>query len=266
MLTTQSAPLLDQWRKRFGGRHRRNHSPRRLAAMGCLVHGPILEGLVELEKLLLVVLHDQPTGRGQYALRLAGYSGRRVPWGVRWGGAEQCRFVKNLLLQPVPGGPGLRLNTDSTDLLRLGLQLDRELDRHVHRPALSVRQQLRLPCLWAGFDPADVDTIAGDGPELVAYCRRTGRPAWQLLERIRREHFGLAIFPLAWVSHHWQQAVAVFADLERYPKRQVFPLNHAPTGLVGFQDAAQFDFAHSPFHTGGRRRSRRRTKPGLVSA
>ena len=53
--TLQPAPL-DQWRQRFGGRRRRNRRPRRLAAMGYLTHGPVVEGLVELEKLLLVVL------------------------------------------------------------------------------------------------------------------------------------------------------------------------------------------------------------------
>ena len=91
-------------------------------------------------------------------MRLAGFGGATVPWGVKWGGAEQCRFLKNLLLQPVPNGPGLRLSTASTDLLRLGLQLDRDLEKHVRHPSLPVRQQLRLPCLWAGFKPSDAAT------------------------------------------------------------------------------------------------------------
>jgi hypothetical protein len=108
--------------------------------------------------------------------------------------------------------------------------------------------------------------ISGDGPELEAYSRRTGRPAWRLLEEIRREYFGLSLCPLAWVSHCWKRAVAVVADIERFPKRQVFRIDHAPSDMIGFQDAAQFDFVHSPFHTGGRRRPRRRRGPALVSA
>ncbi len=244
--TLQPAPL-DRWRQRFGGRRRHNRRPRPLAALGYLAHGPVLEGLVELEKLLLVVLYDVPTGHGQHTVRLAGYSGARVPWGVQWGGSEQCRFLKNLLLQPVANGPGLRLSTTSTDLLHLGLQLDHELERHVRHPALPLRQQLRLPCLWAGFKPADAAAITGEGPELEAYSRRTGKSAERLLERIRREYFGLWLYPFPWLSHHWQQAVAVFADLQRFPKRQVFHLRQPSADLVGFQDVAQFDLLSSRF-------------------
>ena len=46
-------------------RRRRNRRPRRLAALGYLPQGPVLEGLIEIEKLLLVVLYDAPTGHGQ---------------------------------------------------------------------------------------------------------------------------------------------------------------------------------------------------------
>jgi hypothetical protein len=226
----------------------------------------VLEGLIELEKLLLVVLYDASTGRGQHAVRLAGYAGARVPWGVQWGGAEQCRFLKNLLLQPVANGPGLRLSTTSTELLHLGLRLDRELERHVRHPALPLRQQLRLPCLWAGFKHADADGITGDGPELEAYSRRTGKSADRLLEGIRREYFGLSLHPFPWVSHHWQQAVAVFADLTRFPRRQVFCLRQPAADLVGFQDAAQFDLRHSRFHSVAERHSRSQRKPVLVPA
>ena len=120
MIATLQPSPLDQWRQRFGGRRRRNRRPRPLAALGYLAHGPVIEGLIEVEKLLLIVLYDAPTGHGQHALRLAGYSGTRVPWGVKWGGAEQCRFLKNLLLQPVPNGPGLRLSTASTDSVAAG--------------------------------------------------------------------------------------------------------------------------------------------------
>jgi hypothetical protein len=266
MIATLQPSPLDQWRQRFGGRRRRNHRPRPLAALGYLAHGPVLGGLVEVEKLLLVVLYDAPNGRGQHAVRLAGFSGARVPWGVKWGGAEQCRFLKNLMLQPVPNGPGLRLNTASTDLLRLGLQLDRDLERHVRRPSLPVRQQFRLPCLWAGFKPADVPAITGDGPELEAYSSRTGKSAKRLLQGIRREYFGLLLYPFPWVSHHWQQAVAVLADLERFPQRQVFSLRHPPDDLIGFQSAAEFNLLHNRFCTGAKRRQRRQRRPVLVPA
>ena len=154
----------------------------------------MIEGLIELERLTIVILYDEPIRPGHHTLRLAGFSGVRVPWGVKGGGAERCRFLKNLLLQPVPNGPGLRLNTASTALLRLGLQLDRDLERHVRRPWLPVRQQPRLPCLWAGFKPADAAAITGDGPELEAYSRHTGKSANnRLLQGIRREYIGLSL-------------------------------------------------------------------------
>ena len=254
--TLQPAPL-EQWRHRFGGRRRRHRRPRPLAAMGYLTHGPVLEGLIEIEKLLMVVLYDAPAGHGRHTVRLAGYSGIPVPWGVQWGGAEQCRFLKNLLLQPVPHGPGLRISTASTDLLRLGLQLDRELDKHVRRSSLPVRQQLRLPCLWAGFKPADATDVTCAGPELEAYSQRAGKSAQQLFGKMRRDYFGLSLYPFPWVSHHWQQAVAVFADLERFPRRQVFSLQCLPDDLIGFQEAVEYDFAHSRFQRVGKRHARR---------
>ena len=74
--TLQPAPL-DQWRQRFGGRRRRNRRPRPLAGLGYLAHGPVVEGLVEIEKLLLVVLYDAP----------------RRPWAT-------CRAIGRVLRRP----------------------------------------------------------------------------------------------------------------------------------------------------------------------
>jgi len=196
---------------------------------------------------------------------LAGYGAAPVPWGVKWGGAEQCRFLKNLLLQPVDGGSGLRLNSTGDDLLRLAMQLDREVERRVRHPFLSVRRQLRLPCLWAGFKPADAKNLTGAGPELEAYSRRTGKPAERLLVGMRREYFGLALYPYSWVSHHWRRAAAVFADLQRFPRRQVFSLANPSEDLIGFQDAAEFDLVKSRFRTTDKRPPRSAQKPAAAT-
>jgi hypothetical protein len=75
-----------------------------------------------------------------------------------------------------------------------------------------------------------------------AYARRTASPPQRLLEHLRRDQFGLALYPLAWVSHLWEKAVAVFAELDGYPKRQVFRLDAASDGLAGFQGACEYDF------------------------
>jgi hypothetical protein len=206
--------------------------------MGYLVNGPVIDGLVEIENLTIVLLYDEQIRPGHCALRLAGYAGCRVPWGVRFGGPENCEFFKDLALQPVPAAQGYRLDVADTEILSLGLALERELDRHARQR--HVRQQVCLPKLWAGFRPADAANIVGDGPELMAYAARTGRQPQHLLEHLRRDCFGLTAYPLPWVSHHWQQAIAVFADLERFPRRQVFPLR--PDDLVGFHDAAEFNF------------------------
>jgi hypothetical protein len=264
MIATLEPSLLDQWRRRLGGR-RRHAQPRPLAALGYLVNGPIVKGLIEIEKLILVVLYDEPLDHGRPALRLAGYSGSRIPWGVRFGGPDQCRFFKDLLLQPVDEARGFRLDLASAELLSLGLGLERELDRHVRYRRRQVRDQVRLPKLWAGFRPADAASITGDGPELAAYAQRTGGHPQCLLEHLQRDHSGLLLHPLAWVSHHWRQAVAVFADLERFPRRQVFRLRCLADDLIGYQDAAEFNFYDCRFRGNHQRRPRRQPKPALAA-
>ena len=243
---TEPTPL-EAWRNRCGSQHRRCCPSRPLAAMGYLTNGPVIGGLIEIEKLLLVVLHDEQDDRGRQTLRLSGFSGAAVPWGVRWGGPERSQFYKDLLFQPRPCARGLRLDTASGGLLRLALQLDRDLERHVRYSRRCKREQVLLPHLWAGFRAAEAASFTGDGPELAAYCQRTGHAASDTFRALRRDYFGLVLYPFSWVSHHWQQAVAVFADLGRFPQRQVFPLQNPPEDLVGCQDAAEYDLWHSRF-------------------
>ena len=104
--TLEPRSPLDLWRQRLGGRCRRTQ-PRPLAAMGYLLGGRATDGLIEVEKLTIVLVYDEQIRPGHCALRLAGYSGKRVPWGVRFGGPGQCMFFKDLALQPVAGGSGL---------------------------------------------------------------------------------------------------------------------------------------------------------------
>lgn len=246
IITPDSSPL-DQWRQRLGGRRRFHAQPRPMAALGYLANGPVTQGLIEIEKLTIVILYDEPTDKGRLTIRMAGYSAGRVPWGVCVGGPEQCRFFKDLSLQPVPQARGYRLDLGSAELLQLGLKLDRELDRLARYRQRQVREQVRLPKLWAGFRAAAATGITADGPELADYARHTGRQPDELMEHLRRRHFGLTLYPLAWVSHYWRQAVAIFADLERFPRRQVFSLPELPGNLVGFQGATEYDLYHSRF-------------------
>ena len=151
------------------------------------------------------------------------------------------------------GARGQRLDTASESLLRLALQLDRDIERHLFYGRRCKRPQLRLPKLWAGFRHGEAAHIEGDGPELAEYCTKTSRSAADNLVAIQRSHFGLKLFPLAWVSGAWQQAVSVFADLQRFPLRQVFPIEKLPEDLVGCQGAAStisiaLGFVHTRGH------------------
>lgn len=246
MIATCELSLLDLWRRQFGRRHR-NRDSRPLGALGYLANGPVVEDLIEVEKLLLVVVHDETNLSGSTTTRLAGYTGSAIPWGVRWGGPENSQFLKNPLLQPMAGAHGLRLDAASKSLLQLALLLDRDIERHLDYGRRCKRPQVRLPRLWAGFRATKAQNLHGDGPELAAYCARTGHAAPEALAAIRRDYFGLLLYPLAWVSHHWEQAVAVFADLHRFPLRQVFPLGDPSEDLIGHQEAAEYDFLHTRF-------------------
>jgi hypothetical protein len=54
MIATLESSLLDQWYQQLGGRRRRDH-PRSLAALDSLVSGPVVEGLIEIEKLTIII-------------------------------------------------------------------------------------------------------------------------------------------------------------------------------------------------------------------
>lgn len=260
MISSVELTPLDQWRERFGGRRRRCQ-PRPLAALGYLTDGPVVDGLIEIEKLTLVLLYDDLIRPGQCALRLAGYCGHRVPWGVCFGGYGHCTFLKDLFLQPVPEGDGYRLDLTNEALLALGLSLDYELGRHV-RFRRPVRDRPSLPKFWAGFSSEISASITGGGPELQAYAARMGLESACLLERLRREHNGMVILPLPWVSHHWQAIAAIFADLRHFPKRQIFHLRQRDD-LAGFHEASEFNFLSRP----GARRPRlwgRRRSPAAA--
>ena len=249
MQPSSTTCLLARWRRSFGARRRRVSGPRPLAALGYLTNGPVTDGLIEIDNLVLAVLYDEAHPGDHTAVWLAGFGGMRSPWGVRWGGPEQSRFLKDFSLRPAAKGRGPRPDVRRNELLRLALQLDRKIERYVRYPRLTRRYRLRLPKLWAGFRASRVARISGDGPELADACRLTRRSAEELLDESRRTHEGLTLFPLEWVSHHWQITSAVLADLEQFPATQVFPLKCLREGLQGFKGAAEYDFYTSRFRT-----------------
>ena len=52
MIASSQPTLLDQWRHRLGGRHR-HARPRPFGALGYLTNGPVVEGLIEVGKLVM---------------------------------------------------------------------------------------------------------------------------------------------------------------------------------------------------------------------
>ena len=65
-------------------------------------------------------MKPQPDGRT--AVWLAGFGGPLGPWGVRWGGPEQSRFLKDFSLRPAPKGRGPRPDARRGELLGLALR------------------------------------------------------------------------------------------------------------------------------------------------
>lgn len=258
--------ILQAWNRQIGKNvsHAGRSRSRLHGAMGFQTRGPVVDQLVEVEDLVFVILYHQHQAAGNHAIRLVGFTGSRVQWGVRWGGPFGSKFDKDFSIPPMPKAKGRQVDLEQIELVELGLRLHHSLKRHCnsHRGA---SRRLRLPNLWAAFEPSET-SLSADGPELDAMCRRTGKSSEELLDEHRREHLGLALLPLNWVSHDWQSFVAVFADLVRFPKRQVIRIRRPASDLQGYRGASEFDFYHSRFdrrHV--TRRARRQTRRRALS-
>jgi hypothetical protein len=231
------------WHQVIGARRRCGHElPRDFAALGYLTCGPVTNNLIELHRLLFVVLYDEREPGERPALRLTGFRAERIPHGVRIGGEGNCRIRKNLALRPKPDAKGPRPDLDNSKFLELGLQLERRIQsvmRMRHRPLPTLP---KLPRLWAAFNPTDAHAVCGDGPEFQQFLEKFGFEPEALLAKFRREHLGLSLFPLDWVSHRASSAVAIYADLEGYSQVRVFRLREEADGLCGYEGAVEFDF------------------------
>ena len=89
MIATVEPSLSDLWRRHLG-RRRRNCDRRLLAAIGYLTNGPVVEDLIEIEKLAPVVVHDEMAARGNTMTRVAGYLAARY-LGASAGAAPRTR-------------------------------------------------------------------------------------------------------------------------------------------------------------------------------
>jgi hypothetical protein len=220
-----------------------------------LAQGPIVNGLIDLRRLLFVVVHDETSARQAPGIRVAAYAASPTRWGARIGGAAQIRVEKNLALNPEHGGGGRRFDPAQGGLLGLALELERHLERHCHYPSLQRLKQPRWPKLWAAFDSQTARHIRPDGPEWQSTLLNS-KPRRGVELAPHRFAFGLVAFPLEYVSHAWQQFAAVYADLKSVPKRQILSLDRLERSLQGFTGAVEFDLLSSRFSMGSAPRPR----------
>ena len=230
------------------GRRRNRRSRRRTnnaqpVVVGFYCRGHAKSSLVDLRSVMLTVLSEDDRGPFPAAIPVAGFEGRIIPWGVQWGGPELNVFDKDLGLPPQPGGPGRHFDSTRPRLLRHAAELHRSLQSARTRPSRS----LRLPKLWAAFSQDIARDLYGDGPELAELSRQLEIRADALFSGAQRQQEDLSLFPLDWVSHHWQQVSRVFVDLTTFPKRQLLHLPNGISDLHGYRGAVLFDLSSSRF-------------------
>ena len=230
----------------LGRRHRRARrrtTNAQRVVVGLYCRGHANGSLVDLRSVMLTVLREDHQGPVPAAIPVAGFAGRIVPWGVEWGGPELNVFEKDIALPAQPGGPGRHFDSTRPRLLRHAAELHRSLQS---RRSWASRS-LRLPKLWAAFGQDVTRDLYGDGPELAKLSRQLEIRADTLFSGAQRQREDLALFPLDWVSHHWQQVSRVFVDLSSFPKRQLLRLPNGISDLHGYRGAVHFDLFSSRF-------------------
>ncbi len=249
----QSATLKAQWRSQIlRRRHGLLEARKGLIASLFIDQSESHAPYVDIHSLLVLVLYEDEfrTSDGVVSertpLRLCGYSARRRPHGVQWGGVENSRLFKDLTVAPRFYAEGQRLDLRKEDLLGAALELDRRLARVARCPAMQ-REGVRLPRLWAGFHTPIAGLIRGEGPEFESACRQTAVSAEVLFSSGARDFEGLKLWPLEWVSDQLEHSATVFAEMAGFWRSQVARIGSFPEGLMGFQGASEFDFYHNQF-------------------
>lgn len=255
MSTLSCVELLNRWRYQINRSQSPSRAPRGLGVLGCLTDLEPVNGLVELKRVLITVLYDVRLASGHFAIRMAGYRASREPHGINWGGRGNARFDKDLTLSPRPGGGAKRIDLLNFPTTSWALSADRRINVALRYRTRRVSRGFELPRTWAGFPPSYEKELQGSGPELERLCVRFGISREAMLAKFRREHRGLVLYPLDWVSDHVQRATDLFAEVKGVRRWQVFGIENPHTTLVGFAGAATFDF-HSGPQPGGPEKGR----------
>jgi hypothetical protein len=246
LLADRESAIQKQWHQQISAQRRRGRDrlPRSVAGLTYSAAGTIRNGLIEIERLTLIVFYDEDVAPWPPAIRVAGVSGRRVPWGVEF---NVPRFYKDLSRQPDDVGFGTRLAWRQTDLLHRALKLDELVEFHSRFKSAELPATPYLPALWAGFRRLECGHALASGPEWEAARTASTAAPDELLSQTLRRHRGMDLLPLPWVSAAWEQFIGVFADLRTFPRRQVFAPQAVPADLRGNDGAMQFDFTTPEF-------------------
>lgn len=209
----------------------------RFVVMSYLSHGPIYNQLIELDRFIPVLLYEEPSTGRIPIIRLAGYEGALTATHVHFGGAEQCRFFKNLALTPSSAGNRARLASSNSLLTRLALRMECRLQaerRHWYRPR---QVGLQFPQLWAAYRQADAVRVGLDTCTAKA-------------------HHNLYLFPVGQVKSVLAEAVTCYVDLSAWPALQCFALHSSPGDLAGMTEAVLYDFYGSRYRSSPKQRHR----------
>ena len=267
-LSARDGPALKQrWRQQAASQQRRRllHGPRPLAAIAILQRGPEREGLVDIRHLIFTVVYDLMQCDGSLTTRCAGYKAAVVPWGLKIGGADTCRFDKDLCralgrmsvgsisIQRMRGCSKWRSTWIDTLRGTATTNIFRELGSRAGRrfgPAFNQGLSTRF----------DVPARSSK--------HRCGAATTRTINCEPRFVSGMAIFPLEYVSHHWERITAILVNLKTFPKRQLIALEPHARNLRGYDGAIEFDLLSSRFSPVFGRRcatSRKRTTAMLAS-
>ena len=201
-----------------------------------------VNGLVPIEQMSAALLQVQATRHGPFPLQFRIYSACAVAFGLEWGGVHNSRVVKDLRIRPRLAARGKRMSLSRPRSLRTSLDL---FEAIVNADVCAVNDHIQIPQCWMGFDPCI--EIEGDGPELSGMVNATGTTAAELMIRTRRDHNGLAVYPMEWTSHCWAEAKEIFVEPDSVPLIQVVRCVESDETLIGFRGACSFDFHSSAF-------------------
>lgn len=247
MHTDPLATLHNDWWQQIAYRKNQPGS-RGIAALTVLIDGCQSVRLVRLDRLTLFIVYDETVVDTLSVVRMSGFRPRRIPHGIEWSGRDSAILFKNLSLRPCWGAKGQRLDLRDASLLRIALGLNRSIDQATRRCPVPRLRRLRLPSVLAAFLPGVVRSLQGRGPEFEAICQRFGMTAERMFRLFQRRHQGFTLLPLDWLDEEQlQHAKAFFADLDGYPRRQLFRLRRFPDQLQGHQGASSFDFYANRF-------------------